>query len=195
MVIYTTDNLIIANILGPAEVTPYNIAFKYFSIIMIGFAIILRPIWSSTTDAFTKGDFKWIKNVLKKNLMVWKILAFFTLIMILISNYVYRIWIGNEIQIPSILTLLMGIYIIANSFMSPFISFINGIGKIKLQLTISIVAGIFNIPLSIFFVKYFHLGSTGVILGTIISIAPFIILIPIQYKKIINNQAYGIWNA
>ena len=55
LIIYTTDNLIIANILGPAEVTPYNIAFKYFSIIMIVFAIILRPMWSSVTDAYTKG--------------------------------------------------------------------------------------------------------------------------------------------
>ena len=89
----------------------------------------------------------------------------------------------------------MGIYIIANSFLFPLVYFINGIGKIKLQLIISIVTGILNIPLSIFFARFFQLGSAGVILGTIISITPFIILIPIQYKKIINKQAYGIWNA
>ena len=66
VIIYSTDNIIIANILGPAEVTPYNIAFKYFSIIMIIFAIILRPMWSSVTDAYTKDDFNWIKKAFKK---------------------------------------------------------------------------------------------------------------------------------
>jgi O-antigen/teichoic acid export membrane protein len=195
LIIYTTDNIIISNILGPAEVTPYNIAFKYFNIIMIAFAIILRPIWSSATDAYTKKDFNWIKNAFKKNYFIWKLLVLITLIMILVSPYVYKIWVGNEIQIPFRLTLLMGIYVIANSFMFPIISLINGIGKIKLQLIISIITGIINIPLSIFFVKFFSMGSAGVILGTIVSLVPFIILISIQYKKIINKQAYGIWNA
>ena len=164
---------------------------------MIAFAIILRPMWSSATDAYTKGDFNWIKNAFKKNLLVWKMLAFVTLIMILVSHYVYRIWIGNEIQIPFVVTLFMGIYIIANSFTFPVVSFINwnGIGKIKLQLSCKhLCRGTLNIPLSIFLAKFFQLGSAGVILGTIICIVPFVILMPIQYNKIINKQAYGIWN-
>ena len=53
-----------------------------------------------------KDDFNWIKNALKKNLLVWKFLAFVTIIMILVSHYVYKIWIGNEIQIPFRLTFL-----------------------------------------------------------------------------------------
>ena len=72
---------------------------------MIAFAIILRPMWSSATDAYAKRDFNWIKNALKKNLLIWKILAFVTLIMILVSHYAYKIWIGNQIQIPFIVSL------------------------------------------------------------------------------------------
>jgi len=38
------------------------------------------------------------------------------------------------------------------------------------------------------------LGSSGVILGTCISLLFGTILAPIQYYKIINQKAFGIWN-
>ena len=47
--------------------------------------------------------------------------------------------------------------------------FLNGIGKIKLQLWLYVFGAVINIPLSIYFVKYMNLGSSGVILGTIFS--------------------------
>lgn len=51
ILLYQTNNIIISQLLGPAEVTPYNIAFKYFSILSMIFMIILSPFWSAFTDA------------------------------------------------------------------------------------------------------------------------------------------------
>jgi O-antigen/teichoic acid export membrane protein len=195
VVIYSTDSVIISNILGPAEVTPYNIAFKYFSIISVAFGIIMVPMWSGVTDAYTRGDIDWIKKSIRRNLFIWVAFAVITMIMIIISNPIYKIWIGNAISIPFKLTVLMGLYVISNTFMLPFVFFINGIGKIKLQFLISIATGILNIPISILFAGFLHIGSAGVILGTIVTLTPFLILMPLQYNKIINQKAYNIWNA
>jgi Na+-driven multidrug efflux pump len=73
--------------------------------------------------------------------------------------------------------------------------FVNGVGKIKLQTIVAVMGGIFNIPLSILFAKYLGMGSAGVMIGTILCVAPAAIITPLQYRKILNGTARGIWNA
>ena len=69
--------------------------------------------------------------------------------------------------------------------------FLNGIGKIKLQLQLYVLGAIINIPISIYFVKYLDLGSSGVILGTTISIISMTIILPIQTFKILKKGEYN----
>jgi len=194
IVIFSTDNIIIANTLGPEEVSIYNIAFKYFSIITLGFSIICAPFWSAYTEAFERKDFNWIKGITDKLVKVWFLFLAGTLIIFLLAPKLYSVWIGTEIEIPNILSLYMAIFVILSSWASIFTTFVNGVGKIRLQLIFSIIAGLINIPLSIFFVKNLGLGSAGVILATSICLSYGPLLSFIQYKKIISNTAKGIWN-
>jgi O-antigen/teichoic acid export membrane protein len=194
VIIYSTNSIIISNILGPAEVTPYNVAFRYFSIITVAFGIMMVPIWSSVSDAYARGEMNWIKSLIKRNLFIWKIFALLSIFMIFVSDYAYKIWVGNAVKIPFRLTLVIGLYVILNTFMLQFVAFINGVGKISLQFYLSIIAGLVNIPVSIYFIRYTKLGSAGVIMGTIITLIPYVIFMPYQYKKIINGNAKGIWN-
>ena len=66
IIIFTTDNLLITQLFGPAEVTVYDVVYKLFSLISIGHNIILLPLWSGFTDAYVKSDIKWIRKTLKK---------------------------------------------------------------------------------------------------------------------------------
>ena len=59
---------------------------------------------------------------------------------------------------------------------------------------ISLISIIINIPLSIFFAEELSFGVSGVILATTVSILISAILSPIQYYKIINFKATGLWN-
>ena len=72
--------------------------------------------------------------------------------------------------------------------------FINGVGKIKLQLISLTIGAVIFFPLSHVFIKIFHLGIEGLVLATIISNFYLPILAPLQYYKIINNTAKGVWN-
>jgi Na+-driven multidrug efflux pump len=77
----------------------------------------------------------------------------------------------------------------------PYTYFINGVGKVKLQMYTIGIAALINIPLSIFFAKKIEMGVSGIIFATILCIIPHCILCRIQYKKIINNVAFGIFNS
>ena len=191
LVVFTTSNLIIAQLFGPAQVTPYNIAYQYFSLIIIAFSIIITPFWSAYTEAYAKLDFDWIKRSVKNLLLIWIGFIFLTIIMILLANFAYKIWVGKEINIPIRVTILLGLFVTLWNWNIIFTYFLNGTGKIRLQLYYYITIGLINIPLAVFLGK--KIGIPGVICSMIICLGIGAIISPIQYYKIINGKAKGIW--
>lgn len=194
VIIMSTDNLIISHLFGPAEVTPYFIAYKYFGITALIFAVINAPFWSAYTEAYQKGDFDWIKNINTKLKKIWLIMTFLGLVLLFLSNFIYRIWIGTDIYIPFLLSVVMFLYFAEFNLANIYFFFVNGVGKIKLQLIFYIITGILNIPLSIFFAKNLNLGVTGVILASSVCLLFGPTIIAIQYSKLIKGNATGIWN-
>ena len=192
ILLYETNNIIISQLFGPAEVTPYNIAFKYFNIVMVIFIIIITPFWSAFTEAWIKKEFEWIKTIMKKILKIWIFIVIIVIIMLIISPWIYQIWIGESINVPFIMSLLIGLFILIKSYNDIFSSFLNGVGKIKLQLYFSISQAVINIPLAIYLGKI--IGISGVLLSNIIVVLLVASFGPVQYNKIIKMKATGIWN-
>ncbi len=194
LIIFATDNVIITQIFSPSEVTVYNVAYKYFTIISLVFGVILTPFWSAFTDAFTRNEMDWIRKVTGKLIYIWGLAIIAVLVMTIISQPFYRFWVGTEIKVPFILSIFMGIFVIISMWNNIFAYFLNGVGKIQLQLYSAVLTGILNIPLSILFARYLELGISGVILATIVCLMPAMIWAPLQYHKIIHGKAQGIWN-
>lgn len=191
LILFQSSNIIIAQLFGPDQVTSYNIAYKYFGIVPMIFNIIITPFWSASTDAWVKKDLYWIKTTVKKLQYIWIIFAIGTFTMLALSGYFYSLWIGNEIKIHLSISIALAFYVVINSWVSIFSYFINGIGKIQLQLYSAVWCSLINIPLAIFLGRTF--GVSGVILSTIILSLINSIWITIQYNKLINNTAKNIW--
>jgi O-antigen/teichoic acid export membrane protein len=191
IVLYQTSNIIIIQLFGAAEVTPYNIAFKYFSVIPMVVGIIMTPFWSAYTEAWIKKDFGWIKSSISKLKVLWLILSIITLIMLIFSNFIYAFWIGKKIVIPFSLSAVIALYVVINAWNAIYSQFLNGVGKIKLQLYKGILDMLINIPLAIFLGHKY--GVQGIILSSVILCSINMIWETVQYNKIINNRARGIW--
>lgn len=194
LILFTTDNIIIAHVMGPENVTPYHVAVMYFSVVGLIFNILLAPMWSATTEAYVKGDFPWIKRVIKKAVKFWGLSVVGVIFMIIVSDKVYEIWLGDSVKVPILLSILMGVYQIIVTFIAIFVSFINGVGKLRVQIIHAVFVGILNIPLSIFLATQMGLGLAGVILATCICQFIGMVWTPIQYHKIITQTAKGVWN-
>lgn len=192
LVLFQTDNIIITQLFGPKEVTTFNIAYKLFSIVIMAFAIIVTPLWSAFTEAYTNSDYIWMQATLTKMKKIRLILIAFTVILLLLSPILFRLWIGNTVLVPFSLSLAFCLYIFAITWQTIHVYFLNGIGKITLQLYLVIVTSIINIPLSIFLGTKF--GLAGITLSSTILFTIMGICFYIQTKKIINKKAYGIWN-
>lgn len=189
LVIFTTDNLIITQLFGPAEVTPYNISHKIMQIVMIVASIILSALWSAFTDAYERNNLKWIKKTLKNLMKAMLIAILVVFALYYFSPMIIDIWLGNAIVVPNNLMLIMGIFILFRIWTNVFAHFVNGVGRLNVQLITAITGAIINIPLSILFASYFGMKAAGVALGSIVSLSLFAIAGPIQTVFIIKNMS------
>lgn len=192
-VMFSTDNIIITQLYSPAEVVPYNIAYRYIGIVLQVFAIISLPFWSAYTEAFAKKDMDWIKNTMNKLRKIWVLFAIGGLFLVLISKQFYALWVPS-VEVPYLLSFCMWLYALIHSYGNIYVSFINGVSKIRLQLWVSIIAGIANIPLSIFFCKTVGMGTAGVIFATFTCLIFYYGIMIIQCKRLLAGTARGIWN-
>ncbi|HEX9250885.1 MAG TPA: MATE family efflux transporter [Ignavibacteriaceae bacterium] len=194
LIVFTTGNIIITQLYGPQSVVTYNVAFKYFYMVPLVFNVALAPFWSAFTEAYVKQEFDWIKNSIRKLVYIWGILSVIAIVMVIASDFVYKIWVGPQVQVPFTLSVASGVFVIIANWNNIFGYFINGVGKVRLQLFYSIIIAFLNIPLSIFLAKNIGLGVTGVMVSTNICLIFASVWSPIQYHKLISGTAKGIWN-
>jgi O-antigen/teichoic acid export membrane protein len=190
IVLYTTDNIIITQLFSPADVTPYNIAFKYFSIITMGFSIIVTPFWSAITDAFAKNDILWIKKSMNNLIKISLLFSLIALLMLVFADFAYKLWVGEEILISNRLSIFMALFVITTLLTQPFTFFINGTGKVNIQLILGVFSALLNIPLSVYFAKHLNFGVSGVILATLVANTMGLIVYPIYYRKTIQKYEF-----
>ena len=191
LVLFSMSNVIISNLFGPDQVTPYNIAFKYFSFVSIFFGFLLAPIWSATTDAYAKGDLQWIQSSLNKIMKIMLGVLCVIVLMIACSGWIYKLWIGNSVEIPIELSILMGIYVLLIQYSLAYSSILNGMGKLKLQMINIIIVSVLFYPICYFFAQYY--GVNGILVGMIVVNISGAILNTIQLQKILSQRATGIW--
>lgn len=191
VVLLQSNILIIAHIVGQEAVTEYNISYKYLWPIMILFTSLVIPLWSAATEAYQKGDFVWLQNSNKKLKKVVLLLSLLGLIAVLISPFVYKVWLKDKVKVDFLLMSLIYLYFVTMMWYSIFRMFMNGVGKIKLQYFITFVQSLFHIPLAIILSNYFSIY--GVIICMIFWNVINCVWEPLQYKRIMNKSASGIW--
>ena len=148
LILFFTSNVVISNLFGPDQVTPYNIASRYMHIGILISSTILSPIWSAVTDAQARGDMLWIKKTIKRVDRIVLIIGLLLILLCAVSTPVYHMWIGSSVTIPFAITCLNAVYIYLLIWSSSQSTFLNGLGVLNLQLTV-------NVFQAIIYSKYF----------------------------------------
>ena len=183
LVLNTTDNLLISNLYGSADVTPYSIVYKVFYMIVQVHAIIIMPMWSAYTEAATKKDMRWIKNTMKRVNQITLMLSLAAIIGIFLFRPVAKIWLRRELEYSNGLIITMAIYMIAQMFGNNYSSFLCGVGHIKTSVIISAIGAVLNIPLSIIFAQSCGMFLTGIILGSLSVMMISVVVLPIVTER------------
>lgn len=192
LVIFGAANFFITQSCGPAAVTTYNIAYKFFNLLVIAYTIILAPMWNAYTDAYVKGDMQWIKATFNKALKFWVLSICGGLGMLLICNLFYKLWIGNMVNVPLSVSASTLIYVCFFNLNNCATYLINGLNKIFVQIIISLAVTTLYIITVLAFGR--KLGVEGIVLSMAASYAVMSVVHLYQCRKLINGKADGIWN-
>jgi O-antigen/teichoic acid export membrane protein len=187
IILYQTNNIIISQLFGPSQVTNYSVVYAYFGIITMSFSMFVTPLWSAFTEAWVKNEISWIKGIVKKLKKIWILHLIFIIIMIVSSKFIFSIWVGDKISVSYFMSTLVATWIIINAFNSIYNHFLNGVGIVNIQIIVSLLGAIMNIPLALYLgVK---IGIEGVLISNIITAFPGIVIYPFFYKKVISKKS------
>jgi O-antigen/teichoic acid export membrane protein len=168
LVLFQTDNLIIAAFLGAEAVTEYSVTFRLFGYVVLVQSLLLTPLWPAYAEAFEKGDVAWIKVTMKRLLIVsMPAFAIVIVLLVLFSSPILDRWTGSQVRPPLSLVILIAVWTLMALWGNNFSVLQNALGRIRLQAISSIAMALINLVLSLLLVRGY--GSVGVITATIVS--------------------------
>ncbi|PNE17898.1 hypothetical protein V511_14845 [Mesotoga sp. Brook.08.YT.4.2.5.1] len=188
MIMFTSDKLVIGIIMGADAVADYQLVHKLFdAILILHSSVLLAPLWPAYAEAYKRNDSVWIKNTLKKSVVILVPILGFIILLVFSFPFITTLWLGSPLLVSESLVLLMGLYAFTRAWTGTFINFINGTGLVNLQVILSLVIAIINVPLS--FVLGYLMGLPGVIFATLLSLFLLAVPLPVQTGKIIREMS------
>ncbi len=192
LILFQSTNFLIAHVSSPLDVTSYSIATTYLGYGLMIYSTILVPLWPAFTDAYAKKDFVWMNKIYRKMTGLYGISAILLIAMILLSPMAYQLWIGDKARIPLLMTVCVGIYMLLRAWDSLQVQLINGVGKVKLQMYVTMIGLTLHIPLSLFLGQ--HIGALGVVVSMSFITLIYSMFFTVQINKILKGTAHGIWS-
>ncbi len=168
VVVYSSDNLVVSHYLGAAEVTPYSVTWRLAGLAAVLQSLIFPALWPAYAEAYARRDFLWIRRTFVATLKGTIALnAVCIAILLLLGRSLIRLWAGPSAVPTTGLLVAMGMWTMISGFMSVESCLLAALNRTREQALLSILAAALNIVLSVLLVR--HVGSLGVIEGTIIS--------------------------
>lgn len=183
IVLYTTDSLIISHFLSPQEVSSYQYTLKIFTVITVVFTAILNPFWSLVTSLKYSKNYKELNRQLKKIMYILIFLSLSIICLCFFINKIVFLITGVKNMVPDNLIYSIAFFTIIQMFCSLFQITLNGLNILKMQLLTFGMGALINIPLSILFLNIIAEESYVVMLASIISLLPSLILLPVIIKR------------
>lgn len=168
MVGWGADSLIISSTIGVAEVAVFAIVQRLFQFSIQPFAIMNAPLWAAYADAEVRGEKRFIRNTLKKSLLLTFIgTSAIVVFMILFYTPIIQVWTHGNIVAPLLLVILCGIWAIFEACGSAFAMFLNGTGVVRQQVIAVTLFILIVLPLKLSLVH--SIGIIAIPLATIVA--------------------------
>lgn len=173
LVVFNSDNLVIAHFLGAAEVTPYSVAWRLCGYASMFQSLLIPSLWPAFSEAYHRGDLVWIRKTYSR-IMRGSLLAVGAAAVLigLFGRLLIRVWAGQAAVPGTLLLWLMCVWVVLLSYTVNQAMLLAATRRIGIQALSSTVAAIVNISLSIYLVRL--IGAPGVLIGTLVSYILFI---------------------
>ncbi len=184
---YQMTNFLIIRYFGATEVTEYNIAYKYFNIPYMFWMTMLTPVWAAVTDAIAKNDYPWVKGAVKKYLLLFLVFLAVTLLMLVLSQPLYRLWVGDSVIVPFQVSLWVMVFNLAMMFGSIFVNVLNGAGILRVQAIACIISPFVFLGFCFLFIRM-GWGVKSILIASILANFNGLLFAPVQCWNLLRKR-------
>lgn len=195
-VAYTSDGIIVAQLLGASAVADYAVPEKMFGVGSSILAMMLAPLWPAYGEALARGDHGWVRKTLKRSLYIGILAsALVSSVLVLAGPRIMQLWVGG-LMTPSLALLLgLGVWKVFETGGNALAVYLNGANVVGVQVVISIAMAITSVGLKLVLIP--KLGVAGVPWATTIAffvcaVIPYSFILP---KLLARHHAPAVHGA
>lgn len=176
LVVFSSDNLIISHFLNPASVTPYAVTWRLAAYVTTVQTLLFPALWPAYSEAYASRHLHWIRSTygwVRRITLVT--VGVGCLVMLTAGREIIRIWAGPAAVPEKPLIVLMCVWIVIFAFATNQSCLMGATFRVGKQAISSAIAASTNLLLSILWVR--SLGTSGVLLATVVSYLIFVVLV------------------
>lgn len=186
---FEIDNLVVARILGPNQVTVFAATARLYAIPIVLATMFFTPLWAAFADAVARGDRAWVSMAYRRSTRIAATgLVPLATVLALLSGPAIRIWTDHAVRPNQALILALSIWLVVYAFNQPQAMLLNALHAERFQLRAAAANLVANLTLSIIFTQQF--GVCGPIWGTVVAqLTCALVPSAIYLRRVENGQA------
>ena len=178
MLVMNTNEILINSLTGNDLVVDYVNYHKIFTLGGTVISLALTPVWSAVTKAFAEKNYKWVRSLYRKLLLLGLAGVACEFMIIPLLQFGFNIWLGEDtipVQYGDAVTFAcMGSLLIFNGVLA---SIANGLGRLRTQAVCYTMGAVVKILLSYLLVA--HTGSwIGVLIANVVALGIYCVVQP-----------------
>jgi len=187
ILMWQTDNLVVAALFDSATVAEYATTFKLAALGTIAFGAIVAGLWPAVAAASASGRTNWIQTTTQLHAKRLMGLAFAAgSLVILLGPATVRFWTAGTIHPSFPLACAVAAYLPVYAWCLVYSQVLNGLGAVRVQVIYGGAAAVANLGLSILLGRTF--GVSGVCWATTIAALIPAYAVTKTYRNIVHDQ-------
>ncbi|HEY8730321.1 MAG TPA: lipopolysaccharide biosynthesis protein [Acidothermaceae bacterium] len=186
---FEIDNLVVARILGPNEVTVFSATARVYAVPIVLATMFFTPLWAAFADAVARRDMPWVSMAYRRSTRIAATgLVPLAAALALCSGPAIRVWTDHAVHPNQTLILALSIWLVVYAFNQPQAMLLNALHAERFQLRAAAANLVLNLTFSIIFTEQF--GVSGPIWGTIVAqLACAVVPSMIYLRRVENGSA------
>jgi len=167
-VAFTSDNIVIAHLLGASAVAGYAVPEKLFGLIGVAIAMALTPLWPAYGEAIARGDGAWVRRTFWQAMVISAGAAgTVSLMLVLLAPTILHAWVGDVVTPALSLLAALAVWKVIEAVGNGVAMFLNGATVIALQVVAAFTTAVAAISLKLVLVP--SIGVAGAVWATIVA--------------------------
>lgn len=172
---FTSDQFVIAHVLGPEAVTRYAVPARVFAIVSAAVTVLVRPLWPAVAEAASSGDAAWVRRVAARSIAGAAVFASLVSASLVAAGPGIVSLLGRgEVEATRGSLAVFALWSVLAAVGAAVAMVLNGLAVVGVQLVLSGAMAVANLVLSIVLAGRY--GVTGVLWASVCTYGALVVL-------------------